>query len=333
VSAAVALADVLRDVGIACAAGEEPARVRVLAYGGGLDSFALLLLAIQRGEPPEVVVFADVGDPEGLDPAEWPGTYRHIREVEQPLCARHGIRFVWLDTTSYPIRGARSLFAWFEQRHQIPVVGPTRICTIVAKVERFEAWLDDAYPDLDVEVWVGFEAGEETRAAKDPNAGKTRPPRPGRARRHNRFPLMEARFCRCRCEAFVRAAGYAVPRKSACIFCPYATRGDWQTCARELPAHFRRIAQLEADKPRTASGKKLSIMGYRKRRDGTYRAPPLHVFIQGTYKPTAKPCAVCGATQRASKATGCDYLPAPAPRRAGGLRALAARLRAAQVAA
>ena len=72
---------------------------------------------------------------------------------------------------------------------------------------------------------------------------------------------------------------------------------------------------------------------YRKRPDGTYRAPPLPVFIQGAYKPRAMPCAVCGAARRASKAAGCDYLPAPAPRRAGGLRALAARLRAAQLAA
>jgi hypothetical protein len=288
------------------------AAVKVLAYGGGLDSFTDLLLAIQRAELPDAVAFADVGDPEGVDPAEWPGTYRHIREVVQPLCSRHGIPFIWLDTTSYPVRGARSLFSWLEARHQIPVAGPHRLCTIIAKVERFEAWLDDAYPDRDVEVWVGFKKGEEVRAANDPNAGTARKSKPGQARRRNRYPLMEAGFCRCRCEAFVRAQGYAVPRKSACVFCPYATRGDWQTFARELPAHFARTVRLEAEKPPTSSGKKLSIMGYRSNPDGSYRAPPLPIFIEGTYRPKKMPCPVCGATQRASKAAGCDYLAAPA---------------------
>jgi hypothetical protein len=80
---------------------------RVLSYGGGLDSFAALVAAIQDGAPPDLVVFIDVTDPEQLDPGEWPGTYMHIREVVIPLCAKHGIEFVWIDTVSYPVRDAR----------------------------------------------------------------------------------------------------------------------------------------------------------------------------------------------------------------------------------
>lgn len=210
-----------------------PLRPRVLSYGGGLDSFAMLLDAIDRHDKPDVCVFADVTDPEGEDPGEWPSTYRHIREVAIPLCAAHGVGFICLDTKAYPVRGARSLFAWMKDRRQIPVAGPNRICTIVAKVERFEAWMDDTYPGRDVEVWVGFEAGEEGRAAYDPNAGRKRSTKPEQARRHNRFPLMERGFCRCRCEDLARRSGHPIPRKSACIYCPYGSRGDWQTFARE----------------------------------------------------------------------------------------------------
>lgn len=294
------------------------ARPKVLSYGGGLDSFAMLLDAIQRGELPDVVAFADVADVAHQDPGEWDGTYRHIREVVVPLCESHGIRFETIDTTRYPVRDARSLFAWLEARGQIPIAGPKRICTIIAKVERFEAWLTDTYPGQDVEVWVGFEAGEEARAEKDPNAGTRKAPRRGDAVRHNRFPLMERGFCRCRCEQLARTMGYPVPRKSACVFCPYGTRGDWQTLAKELPAQFDRIAQLEADKPPTKSGKKLSIMGYRTINDEAgnfvrYVAPALPVYIAKPYKPKAKPCGVCGAAERATKATGCDYLPEAGP--------------------
>lgn len=287
-------------------------RPRVLSYGGGLDSFALLLLALRRGERLDAVAFVDVADGaldrEGTDPGEWPSTYRHIREIVVPLCAAAGVEFVWLDSGRYPVRDARSLFAWLEARRQIPVSGPNRICTIVAKVERFEAWACDRFGKQPIEVWLGFEAGEDDRAAKDPNAGKPS------ALRVNRFPLIEEGLCRCRCEAFVRAAGLPVPRKSACVFCPYATRPDWQTFARELPRDFARVVDLEAAKPPTAkNGVKLSIKGFSSKRlpDGskTYRATPLPVYVAGAARAKRpQPCKVCGATERATKATGCTYL-------------------------
>lgn len=194
-------------------------RPQVLSLGGGLDSFAALVEAIRRGEPPDRVGFVDVADPDGRFPGEWPGTYRHIREVVIPLCEREGIPFDWIDGKRYPVRDASSLWEWMWNRNQIPVAGPNRICTRIAKVERFEKWLDDTYPSQEVEVWIGFEAGEEARTAKDPNAGKPRPHKPGQAIRRNRFPLQEWDLCRCRCEELVQAAGYPVPRKSACVFC------------------------------------------------------------------------------------------------------------------
>lgn len=284
--------------------------MKVLSYGGGLDSFAMLLDAINRGEKPDVVAFVDVSDPKHLDPGEWPSTYRHIAEIVMPLCEREGIEFVTIDTTRFPVRDARSLFMWLAVRKQIPVAGPARLCTVIAKVERFEAWAAQTFPGECIEVWIGFEAGEEARAAKDPNAGKPS------STRSNRFPPMEGGFCRCRCEALVRSMGFPVPRKSACTFCPYGTKGDWQTLAREQPDTFWAISQLEINKPLTKKGKKLSIMGYRTLKDrngvptGEYRAPPLAVFVNGTYKPKSKPCLVCGAAERATKAMGCTYVEA-----------------------
>lgn len=288
----------------------EAPTARVLSLGGGVDSWALLVEAVARGERPDAVVFVDVGDPQGEDPGEWPATYRHIREVVIPFCRRHRIRFEWLDSDRYPVRDARSLFAWLWARGQIPVAGPNRICTRIAKVERFEAWLDDAYPDQLVEVWIGFEAGEESRAKNDPNAGKPRKHKPGQARRVNRFPLIEWRLCRCRCVAAIDRAGLSVPIASACMICPYGSKGEWQVLATELPDVFAKAVELEARKPPTSKGRKLSIMGYRTKKDAdgnflSYKAPPLPVFIQGTYRPKSKPCEVCGAAEKVRKVAGC----------------------------
>ncbi len=309
--------------------------VRVLSCGGGLDSFAMLLGAIQRGIKIDVVAFVDVGAPG--DPGEWPSTYRHIDEVIKPLCAAHGIEFVTLDHANYPLRAgtdgeARSLFRWLQDHGQIPVAGPNRICTRIAKVERFEAWMDARYASQTVEVWIGFDATEQSRAANDPNAGdprkasnlrtigKTQPLAQLRnawrwtralafalttAQRVNRFPLIEWGMCRCRCAQLARESGYAVPRKSACVFCPYGSRGDWQRFSVELPDQFARVVELEASKPPTVkNNKKLSIMDYR---DG--EGSPLPEYVAKAYTRKIIPCVVCAAPQRATKATGCDYLP------------------------
>lgn len=302
-------------------------RPKVLSLGGGLDSWAMLLDAEARGELPDVVAFVDVGDPDDRDgqPGEWDGTYRHVEEVVRPWCAARGIEFVEISArTGYLVRDARSLFQWLWDRGQIPVAGPNRICTRIAKVERFEAWLDQRFPGQAVECWIGFDASEQARVDKDPNIGKPRgPTHLGKlpqwwrwtralayamthARRVNRFPLIERGLCRCRCEALARASGYPVPRKSSCQYCPYSTRGDWQRFAVERPEHFARVVEMEDRKPPTTkNGRKLSIMAYSsKKQIGT----PLPVFVRGSYTAKVVPCKVCGARQRATKASGCDYL-------------------------
>jgi hypothetical protein len=317
-------------------------RPKILSLGGGLDSWAMLLDAEVRGELPDVVAFVDVGDADDRDahPGEWDGTYRHVEEVVRPWCAAREIEFVEISArTGYLIRpdnqGARSLFGWLWQMGQIPVAGPNRICTRIAKVERFERWLDARFAGQEVEVWIGFDAAEQGRVDNDPNAGKPRGATGLKARagtsiavqlhnafrwtralafalshagRVNRFPLMERGLCRCRCEALARASGHPVPRKSACMGCCYGSRGDWQRLAFERPAVFQKFVDLEGRKPPTVkNGRKLSIMEYdSKKQAGT----PLPKFVAKPYTAKVVPCAVCGASQRATKAAGCDYLEA-----------------------
>lgn len=314
-------------------------RHRIVSLGGGLDSWAMLLDAKERGELPDVVAFVDVGDADDpvAHPGEWDGTYRHITEVVRPWCAARGIEFVEISArTSYLIRpenqASRSLFQWMWDMDQIPVAGPNRLCTRIAKVERFERWLDDHYAGQEVEVWIGFDASETSRVENDPNAGKGRGPSYGRAPaqssplrevrlawrwtralawamshagRVNRFPLVERGMCRCRCEALARASGYPVPRKSACVGCCYNTKGDWQRLAAERPLVFNKFVQLEAKKPLTKKGHKLTISAYDSR---TQTGIPLSVLVQRPYTPQVKPCLVCGAPARATKAVGCGYL-------------------------
>jgi len=271
--------------------------IKILSYGGGLDSFAMLLDAIQRGELPQYAVFADTGSPEGRD-GEWPGTYRHIKEIAIPLCRQYGIEFVWITKDMYPIRGYESLMAFYESKSMM-LTTISRVCTSAAKVERISKWLEAAIPAGEaMEVWIGFEAGEENRAANDPHNSKTCG---AGVRRTNRFPLIERNLCRCRCEIMTRQAGFPVPRKSACMVCPYNSKGDWKTVAQEQPVTFARSVALEENSKLTEKrGIKLRFSGN--------EDVPLEEYVAKPYTPRLIPCAVCGRAKRASKKVGTDWL-------------------------
>jgi hypothetical protein len=102
------------------------------------------------------------------------------------------------------------------------------------------------------------------------------------------------------------------------VFCPYGSKGDWQVLRCELPETFAKIVELEARKPPTKkNGLKLSIMGYSSRTKNLmaaqglkYVPPTLDEWTMTSYRRTKEPCAVCGAAERATKATGCGYLEA-----------------------
>lgn len=278
---------------------------KILSLGGGVDSFAMFLDAIDRNELPDLVIFADVGSPKG-DDGEWPSTYRHVREVVMPICEEQGIEFKWLTTNDYPIRGEESLLAYFEKKNIMPT-RRSRLCTNAAKVERICSYLIDHYGAEQLfEVWIGFEAGEENRAAQDPHAKEIG----GIPQRINRFPLIERALCRCRCVELIQRHGYAVPRKSACMFCPFSSKGDFKTLSQELPEVFDRVARLEENCKTTKSGKRMTFADNAKKRDSGNgeTCDSLREFAVKPYKARLMPCKVCGAKVRASKATGCDYL-------------------------
>lgn len=277
----------------------EESTTKVLSYGGGIDSFAMLLNAIDRGELPDLVIFADVGDPNRVDPGEWPGTYNHIEQVVMPLCQEQGIEFKWLTTDEIPIRGERSLFRYMEVKRMMPG-RISRMCTVAAKVERIAKYVEERYSEGAIEMWIGFEASELNRANNDPN-GKMKKVN-GSCRRTSRFPLIEAGLCRCACEKLVRERGYSVPRKSACTFCPFSKKGDFQTLAETLPSTFERIARLEDNFKGTRSGAMLTYG--EKSVKGTRQPLSLRLWVQAKYTPRKKKCEFCGELE-VTKRTGC----------------------------
>jgi len=265
--------------------------MKIFSYGGGADSYAMELDAFDRGELPDLALFADVGSKKGND-GEWPDTYRHMLEYAIPQFEACGVPFVWLTTEMYPIRGRESLLKYFEETRTLPT-RMSRMCTMASKVERIERYIADHHPGKPIEMWIGFEAGEDKRIANDPHAGGATPGR------RNRFPLQERGLCRCLAVKLIRSHGMPVPRKSACMFCPFSTRGDFQTLARDYPETFERVAKMEENCHTTKSGK---VMKY------SFDGPHLRDWIKKPYKKRIIPCGICGAPERETKETGCGWL-------------------------
>jgi len=236
----------------------------VLAYGGGLDSFTLLTIAIEAGITIDEVVFVDVGNVNDRSiPGEWPGTLRHIDEVARPMAEAAGIKFTVIDGDTYPIRRNgttyHSMHEWMLEAGIIPT-SSGHSCTLAAKVERFEAYLADTYGADEVEVWIGFDAAEGKRVAKgEAHTGARKD-----ITRRNRFPLVEWNLCRCKMEAMLAELGLPIPHKSACMGCPQAKAADFRKLRDELPAQWAQVLELEAAKAPTRSGFKLSLKAFAK---------------------------------------------------------------------
>jgi hypothetical protein len=222
--------------------------VRVVAYGGGVQSTALLVLAAQQRIDYATFVFANVGDD-----SEHPGTLRYLDEHARPYATRHGIELVTLDRvrrdgaveTLYgrlTREGSRSLPIPVRMDNGAP---GTRSCTADFKIRVIGKWLKahGANADTPATVAVGISLDEIHRI----NNRRQEP------YENTVYPLVDipagAGIGRCLtragCARIIHDAGLPVPPKSACWFCPYHRPSTWQTMRAEEPVLFDRAVELE----------------------------------------------------------------------------------------
>lgn len=216
--------------------------VRVVSYGGGVQSTALLVLAAQGRIDFDTFLFANTGDD-----SEHPDTLRFVREVAVPYAAEHGIEVVELhrtrrDGTKETLRDRlrRGSLAIPARREKD---GPpmSRSCTadfkvaVVAKeLKRRGATKDDP-----ATVALGISVDEIQRAKPgidDRNPSQRRV-----------YPLLDLGLHRRDCSDLIAAAGLPVPPKSACFFCPFHDIEAWRKLKRDTPDLFDTAAAMEGE--------------------------------------------------------------------------------------
>ena len=209
----------------------------VISYGGGVQSTALLVLAGLGRLPVDVALFANVGDD-----SEHPDTLAYARDIATPWATEHGVEVAEIRRPGPTL--VEDLTTAAGRSVRIPVrmangAPGNRSCTQMWKTAVIDRWLRDhgATAATPATVLVGFSADETHRIGRRAWPAHTQPA----------YPLVDLGLTRPACRDLITRAGLPVPPKSACYFCPYKTRADWQTMARDRPDLFAQAEQIEAD--------------------------------------------------------------------------------------
>lgn len=215
--------------------------LRVVSYGGGVQSTALLVLAAQRRIPHRTFLFANVGED-----SEHPDSLRYVREIAAPYAEAHDIELVELhkvrkgetDTLRQAISRGRRVIPFRRYKDGPPM---SRACTsewkvgVVAK-ELKRRGATKASPAL---VALGISVDEIQRAQDGVD------PRNPTQRRE--YPLLGLGMHRRDCAAAISDAGLPVPPKSSCFFCPFHDAEAWRTLKRNRPDLFAQSCEVEAE--------------------------------------------------------------------------------------
>lgn len=189
----------------------------VVSYGAGTNSTAMLVGLNERGERPDLILFADTG-------GERPETYRQRDRVSD-----------WCESVGFPrivtVAKETTLEADCLTRGALPSVAyGFKSCSDHFKIRPQKRWIK-AQGITDALYWVGIDAGEAHRAKYE----KTR------------YPLIEWDWAREECVEAIARAGLPQPGKSACWFCPSSKPREILELGRTHPELLTRALAMEAN--------------------------------------------------------------------------------------
>lgn len=207
-----------------------------VSYGGGDNSFALVLGLRERGIRPDTVHFSDTG-------GELPHTYEHVLMMESLLQVWWGVKLhiVW------PTLGGERIS--LEQdcltKGMLPSISyGHRSCSQRAKHEPLEkslVQLARAEGVTRIRKAIGYHALE-------PGRGKNVPPSKQLSKDVTEtywYPLREWGWGPEECIATIKRHGYTPPGKSSCFFCAARRPSEVLEMRNRYPDHLKRALAME----------------------------------------------------------------------------------------
>lgn len=192
----------------------------VASFGGGVNSTAMLIGLKERGERPDLVLFADTGG-EKPETYEWRTTFSIQLE-------RWGFPPI---TTVREERWTLEEECLREQTLPSIVVG-FRSCSDKFKIRPQERYLKAQGITEHVKL-IGFDAGEAHRVKRS------------EATDNRRYPLIEWGWGREECLKKIEGHGFWPPPKSSCFFCPEMKEQEILDLGKRHPELLERALKME----------------------------------------------------------------------------------------
>lgn len=182
--------------------------IKVVSFGGGTNSTAMLIGMANNGFKPNHILFADTG-------GEKEGTYHYITYFNNWLF-QNGMPLI--EVVKYKTKHGFELT--LEQdiinNGTLPAIAfGWKTCSQKFKIAPQEKFLKERYPNQEIIHYIGFDAKEERRVKENPLENHK-----------NEFPLIEWGWDRSKCTQIILDAGLCLPGKSSCFFCPNMRKNE-----------------------------------------------------------------------------------------------------------
>jgi hypothetical protein len=199
--------------------------MRVCSYGGGTNSTALIVEAVNRGIKIDHIVFADTG-------SEMPHTYQFLDEFDLWLRLR-GLelkRVRWVRAVGEAKGAFISLHEQCLKYEELPSKAYGFAgCTDKWKQAPIEKFVKSLPREGKITRWVGYYASEPARVQKMFDKKWNDPLYDWEA------PLFEWGIDREGCISIIQAAGLSLPGKSSCFMCPSMKKHEILDMGKKYP--------------------------------------------------------------------------------------------------
>jgi hypothetical protein len=203
------------------------AMATVISYGGGIQSTALVVLAMLKKWDIDEIVHVD------LLSAESPSTREYVVYFASWLQENHQRNITILTRDLYGDMLKHPQFTPVPWRGRDESFILRRQCTRQYKVEPVRSYLKGRYPDP-IRLMLGISVDEWHRMRMSGDKGI-----------EHVYPLVDERLTRSACRSIIERAGLVLPGKSSCWFCPYRSARSQRDLIRKYPWLIEMASALE----------------------------------------------------------------------------------------
>ena len=205
--------------------------MKIVSYGGGTNSTALLIECVKRGIEIDLILFADTG-------GERPHTYKYVDIFSEWLLNNGMPEIIKVKKAG----NGETLEENCIRCNMLPSIAyGYKSCSHKYKIQPQDKYCNNWEPakfewkeGRKITKLIGYDADEHHRA-KIPEDDKYK----------YEYPLVEWDIGRDECIEIIESAGLCVPGKSACFFCPSTRPSEIRQLAKVYPDLYERAIKME----------------------------------------------------------------------------------------